>query len=68
MGINDLNKKYNINDIVKGDSIFCATGITDGDITRGVKIINEEYITDTFVTHKSQKIKKNISGNFKKSE
>ena len=68
MGINDLNKKYNINDIVKGDSIFCATGITDGDITRGVKIINEEYITDTFVTHKSQKIKKNIRGNFKKSE
>tara|TARA_Y100000591_G_C21472493_1_gene516345 strand:- start:71 stop:658 length:588 start_codon:yes stop_codon:yes gene_type:complete len=68
MGITDLNKKYNINDIVKGDSIFCATGITDGDITRGVKIINEEYITDTFVTHKSQKIKKNISRNFKKSE
>ena len=68
MGIKDLNKKYNINDIVKGDSIFCATGITDGDITRGVKIINDEYITDTFVTHKSQKIKKNISRNFKKSE
>ena len=34
MGIKDLNKKYNINDIVKGDSIFCATGITDGDITK----------------------------------
>ena len=28
MGIDDLNKKYNLNEIVRGDSIFCATGIT----------------------------------------
>ena len=28
MGITDLNKKYELNEIVKGDSIFCATGIT----------------------------------------
>ena len=28
MGIKDLNKKYEINEIIKGDSIFCATGIT----------------------------------------
>ena len=28
MGISDLNKKYEINEIVKGESIFCATGIT----------------------------------------
>jgi fructose-1,6-bisphosphatase II / sedoheptulose-1,7-bisphosphatase len=28
MGINDLTKKYELNEIVTGDSIFCATGIT----------------------------------------
>ena len=28
MGIKDLNKKYEINEVVKGESIFCATGIT----------------------------------------
>ena len=28
MGITDLDKKYELNEIVKGDSIFCATGIT----------------------------------------
>ena len=28
MGIKDLNKKYDLNEIIKGDSIFCATGIT----------------------------------------
>ena len=27
MGIKDLNKKYKLNEIVRGDSIFCATGI-----------------------------------------
>ena len=32
-----LNKKYEINEIVKGDSIFCATGITSGDIINGIK-------------------------------
>ena len=31
MGITDLNKKYELNEIVKGDSIFCATGITTSD-------------------------------------
>ena len=34
MGIKDLNKKYEINEIVKGESIFCATGITFGDRKR----------------------------------
>jgi fructose-1,6-bisphosphatase II / sedoheptulose-1,7-bisphosphatase len=32
MGITDLNKKYELNEIVKGDSIFCATAITSGDL------------------------------------
>ena len=53
MGILDLNKKYNINEIVKGDSIFCATGITNNDIVEGVKIENKNFITETFVTHKN---------------
>ena len=53
MGIEDLNKKYNLNEIVKGDSIFCATGITSGDLVEGVKVVNDKYITETFVTHKT---------------
>ena len=36
MGIKDLNKKYEIHEIVKGESIFCATGITSGDLMNGV--------------------------------
>ena len=53
MGITDLNKKYQINEIIKGDSIFCATGITDGDLVKGVKIKDNTYFTETLVTHKN---------------
>ena len=53
MGIKDLNKKYEINEIIKGDSIFCATGITNGDLVKGVKIKDNTYYTETLVTHKN---------------
>ena len=53
MGIKDLNKKYDLNEIIKGDSIFCATGITSGDLVKGINLKNNKYITQTLVTHKS---------------
>ena len=58
MGIKDLNKKYNINEIVRGDSIFCATGITSGDLVSGIKVNANKYISETLVTHKSTKLNK----------
>ena len=58
MGITELDRKYNIEDIVKGDSIFCATGITSGDITKGIVIENDDYLSETFITHKNTKTKK----------
>ena len=60
MGINNLTKKYELNEIVKGDSIFCATGITSGDLVSGIKIENNEFISETLVTHKSTGLKKII--------
>jgi fructose-1,6-bisphosphatase II / sedoheptulose-1,7-bisphosphatase len=58
MGITELDRKYSIKDIVKGDSIFCATGITSGDIVNGITIKDNHYFSETLVTHKSTKIKK----------
>ena len=60
MGITDLNKKYELNEIVKGDSIFCATGITTGDVLTGIKIEDDNYTSETFVTHKNSNFKKII--------
>ena len=56
MGIRDLNKKYNLNEIVKSESIFCATGITNGELVNGVSIINDKYYTETLVTQKNSSV------------
>ena len=53
MGINDINKKYDLHEIVKGDSIFCATGITGSDVLKGISINDNIYTSETLVTHKS---------------
>ena len=53
MGIKDLKKKYDLKEIIKGDSIFCATGITNGDLVKGISIKDKTYITQSLVTHKS---------------
>ena len=58
LGITDFKKKYNIDDMVKGDVIFCATGVTSGDLAKGVKDLGNEYEVNTFALHKSQKITK----------
>jgi fructose-1,6-bisphosphatase II / sedoheptulose-1,7-bisphosphatase len=58
IGITDLNKKYELNDIVKGDSIFCATGITSGSVLAGIKIKNDNYTSETLVTHKNSNLTK----------
>ena len=53
MGIKDLKKKYDLKEIIKGDSIFCATGVTNGDLVKGISVKDNKYITETLVTHKS---------------
>ena len=53
MGIKDLDKKYELNEIVKGDSIFCATGITSSEVLSGIHIKGNRYNSETLVTHKN---------------
>ena len=65
MGIKDLSKKYEINEIVSGDSIFSATGITDGDLVKGIKINDESFYSETLVTHKNSNTFKIIKSNEK---
>ena len=66
LGIVDFNKKYNIDEMVKGDVIFCATGVTNGELAKGVEDSGNEYRVTTFVLHKSQKIIKTISNVYNK--
>jgi len=36
-GVTDLDRIYQLDDLVKGDAIFAATGVTDGSLLQGVK-------------------------------
>ncbi len=60
MGVEDLNRKYDISEIIKGDSLFCATGITSSEVLNGIKLDKDNYISETLITHKSTKFKKII--------
>ena len=56
MGIVDLKKKYNINDMIKGDVMFCATAITNGELADGIKDQKEFFEATTIALHKHGKI------------
>jgi fructose-1,6-bisphosphatase II / sedoheptulose-1,7-bisphosphatase len=49
MGIKDPRKKYQIEDMVRGDCLFAATGITDGPMLHGVKFREGIIETQTVV-------------------
>ena len=60
LGIKDTKKKYNLDDMIKGDVIFCASAITNGDIVDGVKDLGNKYEVSTFAMHKDLKTFKKI--------
>ena len=60
LGIKDEKKKYNIDDMIKGDVIFCASAITNGDIVDGIKDLGDKYEVSTFALHKDFKIFKKV--------
>ena len=68
MGITNLNKKYELNEIVKGDSIFCATGVTTSDVLSGIVIKDNNFTSETFVTHKNSQFKEIIKKTYKINE
>jgi len=44
-GITDLNRKYNLEDLARGDVLFAATGVTDGNLVEGVRRKYEGTVT-----------------------
>src|SRR5437899_1607435 len=49
MGIKDPRKKYEIGDLVKGDCLFAATGVTNGALLTGVRFRKDVIETETVV-------------------
>lgn len=49
MGVTDPRMIYGIEDMVRGDCLFAATGVTDGSLLKGVKIFKDKIETETVV-------------------
>ena len=66
LGITNLHKKYNINEMIRDDVIFCATGVTDGDLVKGIRDLGDYFESETLLLHKSSKTNKIIKNKIKK--
>ncbi len=54
MGFGDLERVLEIDDLVISDDVvFCATGITDGDLVRGVRFFGNQARTHSILVHSS---------------
>ncbi|AWK87218.1 class II fructose-bisphosphatase [Azospirillum thermophilum] len=48
-GVTDLNKKYSLTELAKGDVMFAATGVTDGAMLRGVRRLAGGAVTHSVI-------------------
>ena len=64
MGVEDIKKKYELEDMIKGDVIFCASAITKGDMLDGVKVVDKEYYVSSLIMHKNNKIIKKTKNTY----
>ncbi len=60
-GVTDLNRKYNLEDLAQGDVIFAATGVTDGNLLKGVHRVGNIITTESIVMRASTRTVRRIS-------
>ena len=66
LGVKNFKKKYNIDEIIKGDVMFCVSGITDGELVSGVKDNGDTFEVSTYALHKSTNTRLKITNTHKK--
>lgn len=66
LGVYDIKKKYNIIDMIKGDVMFCASGVTNGNLVGGIKDKGNTFEASTLALHKSAKTIRKITNTHKK--
>jgi fructose-1,6-bisphosphatase II / sedoheptulose-1,7-bisphosphatase len=53
MGVKDINRKFDMAEMARGDVLFAATGVTDGNLLSGVKFGRQSITTHTVVMRSS---------------
>lgn len=64
MGIKDLNKKYTAEEMAKGDVLFIASGVTDGNMLCGVKKSSQQIIVNSLIMNSAEKSLKKILSHY----
>ena len=49
IGIEDIDRKYSMEELASGDVLFAATGVTDGSMLKGVKLGTRGVETETVI-------------------
>ena len=60
MGISDPNKIYTMEEMARGDVLFAATGVTDGNLLQGVRFARDAIVTHTIVMRSSSRTVREI--------
>ncbi|MEO9615826.1 MAG: class II fructose-bisphosphatase [Nitratireductor sp.] len=60
MGIDDPDKIYQMDEMARGDVLFAATGVTDGNLLSGVKFARDFVQTHTIVMRSSSRTVREI--------
>ncbi len=53
MGVTDIARKFDMNEMARGDVLFAATGVTDGNLLSGVRFTKRAISTHTVVMRSS---------------
>ena len=61
-----ISSRYPLEAAIKGDVMFCASGVTDGDLVDGIKDKGDSYKASTYALHKDLKICKKVTNIHKK--
>jgi fructose-1,6-bisphosphatase II / sedoheptulose-1,7-bisphosphatase len=64
MGISDLNKKYITEEMAKGDVLFIASGVTNGEMLEGVKKHSHKIIVNSLIMDSAEKSVKKILSSY----
>ena len=66
MGVTDLNKKYNADELVSKEAIFIASAVTNGEFVKGVQKKDNKIIVNTIIMDSKSKIIRTINTQYLK--
>ena len=65
VGVTDLDRKYDLDELASGETVFCATGVTKGGLVDGVVVHPDVTTTDTLVMSSTDGMVRKIQSRYR---